>query len=137
MSEKILCAVDDIEHSRVAVIHAAELAAKLHAPLVICTVNGLSGGLRGPQIYLHDDAEIKKLLDFSVGLARSHGAETVTELEINARLIATAVIQYAEQEGVTQIVVGTGDKRGLVRMVLGSVSGEIAARAHCTVVIAR
>ena len=137
MTEKILCAIDDIEHSRVAVIHAAELAAKLHAPLVICSVNGLSGGLRGPPIYLHDEAEIKKLLDFAVELAKSHGAKKVSETEIKARLVASAVIQYAEQEGITQIVVGTGDKRGLVRMVLGSVAAEIAARAHCTVVVAR
>lgn len=137
MTHKILCAIDDIEHSRVAVIHAAELAAKLNAPLVICSVNSLSGGLRGPPIYLHDDAEIKKLLDFSVALARSHGAKKVTETELKARLIGSAVIQYAEQEGITQIVVGTEDKRGIVRMVLGSVAGEIAARAHCSVTIAR
>ena len=137
MSEKILCAIDDIEHSRVAVIHAAGLAAKLQAPLVICSVNSLTGGMRGPPIYLHDSAEIKKLLDFSVDLAKSHGAKKITKTEIKSRLVASAVIQYAEQEGATQIVVGTGDKRGLVRMVLGSVAAEIAARAHCTVIVAR
>jgi nucleotide-binding universal stress UspA family protein len=137
MSHKILCAVDDVEHSRIAVIQAAELAAKLHAPLIICSVNGLAGGMRGPPIYLHEESEIKKLLDFSAALARSYGAKTVTEVELKARLVASSIIQYAEEQGVTQIVVGTEDKRGLVRLVLGSVAGEIAARAHCSVTIAR
>ncbi|EKE17298.1 MAG: hypothetical protein ACD_10C00512G0002, partial [uncultured bacterium] len=30
-----------------------------------------------------------------------------------------------------------GDKRGLSRLVLGSVAADVAARAHCSVTIAR
>ena len=137
MAKKILCAIDDSDHAKLAVVHAAELAARTGAPLTICTVNGLSSGLRGPPIYLYSDAELKSMLDGAAATARKHGAKTVTELEIKAREIATAVIQHAESEGYDHIVVGTGDKRGLARLVLGSVAGDIAGRAHCCVTLVR
>ena len=35
------------------------------------------------------------------------------------------------------IVIGTGDKRGLLRLFLGSVAADVAHRAPCTVIIAR
>ena len=56
---------------------------------------------------------------------------------LRSRDAAAAVVQYAEENGFDHIVVGTGDKRGLSRLVLGSVAADIAARAHCTVTIAR
>ena len=70
-------------------------------------------------------------------LARSEGAATVGVTEIVSREAAPAIIAYAEQNGYTHIVMGTGDKRGLQRLVLGSVASEVATRAHCTVTIAR
>lgn len=39
--------------------------------------------------------------------------------------------------GYTHIVMGTGDKKGLKRLVLGSVATEVMVHAHCTVTIAR
>jgi nucleotide-binding universal stress UspA family protein len=38
---------------------------------------------------------------------------------------------------VGHIVMGTGDKRGISRLVLGSVAADVAGRAHCSVTIAR
>ena len=35
------------------------------------------------------------------------------------------------------IVIGTGDKRGLSRLFLGSVAADVVHRAPCTVIIAR
>ena len=35
------------------------------------------------------------------------------------------------------IVIGTGDKRGLSRLFLGSVAADVSNRAPCTVIIAR
>ena len=137
MTKKILCAIDDTEHAKSAVIQAAELSAKTGASLTVCTVNVMQGGLRGPAIYLHDDADIKKVLDNAASLARKHGANKMSETELKGREISTAVVQYAEQNGFDHIVTGTGDKRGLSRLALGSVAADIASRAHCTVTVAR
>ena len=137
MTKKILCAIDDTDHAKNAVIQAAELSAKTGAALTVCTVNVMQGGLRGPAIYLHDDADIKKILDNAASLARKHGANKMSETELKGREISTAVVQYAEQNGFDHIVTGTGDKRGLSRLALGSVAADIAGRAHCTVTVAR
>lgn len=137
MIKKILCAIDDTEDAMNAVVQAAEFSFKTDAPLTLCMVNALTGGLRGPQIYMHDDATTKKILDNAASLARQHGVKNTVETELKGREISTAVIQYAEQNGFDHIVVGTGDKRGLSRLVLGSVAADIAGRAHCTVTVAR
>ena len=137
MIKKILCAIDDTEHAMNAVVQAAEFSFKTGAPLTLCMVNALTGGLRSPPIYMYDDASIKKILDNAASLARQHGVKNTLETELNGREISTAVIQYAEQNGFDHIVVGTGDKRGLSRLVLGSVAADIAGRAHCTVTVSR
>jgi nucleotide-binding universal stress UspA family protein len=46
-------------------------------------------------------------------------------------------LTYAEEIGADQIVMGTGDKRGVARLVLGSVAAEVAGKAGCTVTVAR
>lgn len=137
MTKKILCAIDGTDHSKDAVMQAAEISSKLAAPLTVCTVNALQGGLRGPPIYLHDDADIRKMLADAHALAQQHGAKKVSELELRGREIATAIIQYAEQNGFDHIVAGAGHRRGLSRLAMGSVAEDLVQRAHCSVTIAR
>jgi nucleotide-binding universal stress UspA family protein len=137
MTKKILCAIDDTDHAKSAVIYAVELSAKTGAQLTFCTVNVLTGGLRGPQIYMHEDADVKKTLDNAASLARQHGVKNSSKAELKGREISTAVVQYAEQNGFDHIVTGTGDRRGLSRLALGSVAADIAGKAHCTVTVAR
>jgi nucleotide-binding universal stress UspA family protein len=43
----------------------------------------------------------------------------------------------AEMNKVDHIVMGTGDKHGLSRLMLGSVAADVCARAHCSVTVAR
>jgi nucleotide-binding universal stress UspA family protein len=137
MTKKILCAIDETDHARSAVIQAAELASKTGAPLTLCTVNALQGGLRGPPIYLHDDKVVKKMLDEASLLVRERGVSNAATTELKSREIATAIVQYAEQNGFDHIVAGAGHHHGLSRLVLGSVVSDIVERAHCTVTVAR
>jgi nucleotide-binding universal stress UspA family protein len=137
MTKKILCAIDDTDHAKNAVADAAELSSKFAAPLTICTVNALQGGLRGPPIYLHDDGDVKKILMEAHSLAEQHGAKKISEVELRGRDIAMAIIQYAEQNGFDHIVAGAGHRRGLSRLALGSVAEDLTHRAHCSVTIAR
>jgi nucleotide-binding universal stress UspA family protein len=137
MTKKILCATDGTEHSAHAVELAATLAAKLGAKLSICVVNVAHGGARGPLIYTWEDEQVKKLLDSAAAAARKAGAHTVEELTLRSREAASAIVQYAEENGFDHIVVGTGDKRGVSRLVLGSVAADVAGRAHCSVTVAR
>lgn len=137
MTAKILCATDGTEHSAGALEFASELSAKFAAPLVICTVNVASGGARGPLIYMKEDSEVKDILDKAAAKARKAGVKSVEEVALKSRDAASAVVHYAEENGVTHIVTGTGDKHGMARLVLGSVAAHISSHAHCTVTVAR
>lgn len=135
--KKILCATDGTDHSAHAVEIAAEMAKKLGASLSICVVNVAHGGSRGPLIYTLEDDQVKKILDGAAGVAKKIGVANVDELALRSREAASAIVQYAEENGYDQIVVGTGDKRGVSRLVLGSVAADVAGRAHCSVLVAR
>ena len=135
--KKILCATDGTAHSAHAVEIAAELAKKLGAHLSICVVNVAHGGSRGPLIYTLEDDQVKKILDAAAAVARKAGAGHVEELALRSREAAAALVQYAEENGFDHIVVGTGDKRGVSRLMLGSVAADVAGRAHCSVTVAR
>ena len=137
MTSKILCATDGTEHSAQAVELAAQMAAKLGAKLSICAVNVARGGVRGPLIYSWEDDQVKKILDAAAATARKAGAGQVEELALRSREAAAAIVQYAEENGFDHIVLGTGDKRGVSRLVLGSVAADVAGRAHCSVTVAR
>lgn len=137
MTTKVLCATDGTEHSLHAIQLAAQMSAKLGAKLSICAVNVARGGARGPLIYSWDDDEVKRVLDSAAAEARKAGATAVDELALRSREAAAAIVQYAEENGYDHIVVGTGDKRGVSRLVLGSVAADVAGRAHCSVTVAR
>lgn len=137
MTRKILCATDGAPHSQHAVELAAQLSAKLGAGLAICTVNIARGGIRGPLIYSMEDAEVKRVLDSAAAIARKAGAGKSEEVALRSREAAAAIVQYAEENGFDHIVMGTGDKHGVSRLVLGSVAADVASRAHCSVTVAR
>lgn len=137
MTKKILCATDGTDHSAHAIELAAQIAAKMGARLTICAVNVAHGGSRGPLIYTWEDDQVKKVLDAAAAAARKAGAHAVEELALRSREAAAAIVQYAEENGFDHIVVGTGDKRGVSRLVLGSVAADVSSRAHCSVTVAR
>jgi len=137
MTRKILCPTDGTDHSELALIQAAEMAAKYDAALTICVVNVAHGGVRGPTISHWTNAQVQSIIADSTALARQHGAKDVHSVDIVSREAAPAIIAYAESNGFDQIVMGTGDKRGISRLMLGSVAADVSGRAHCTVTVAR
>ena len=137
MTSKILCATDGTEHSAHAIELAAQMAAKLGARLSICAVNVARGGVRGPLIYSWEDDQVKKILDDAAAAARKAGAGQVEELALGAARPPPPSFSMRRKTAIDHIVVGTGDKRGVSRLVLGSVAADVAGRAHCSVTVAR
>ncbi len=137
MTRKILCPTDGSDHAAVGLQAAAELAKLTGAHLTACVVNIALGGARGPTINQWKDDEVQKLMADAEALARKDGLSDVGTVELVAREAAPAIIAYAEQNGYSHIVMGTGDKRGIKRLVLGSVAAEVASQATCSVTVAR
>lgn len=137
MTHRILCPVDGTDHSIHAVDAAAELAQKYGGELLLCVVNVAHGGGRGPLIHHWSDEDAQKILDDAATAAKAKGVTPVGTAVVIDREAASGIVAYAEMNKVDHIVMGTGDKRGLSRLVLGSVAADVAGRAHCSVTVAR
>lgn len=137
MDRHILVATDDTEHSKLAVTYATHLAIVSKAELTIAVVNVALGGMRGPVLYSFSEADAKKITSSAAEKARLAGLKDVHEVVILSREADSGIVQYADEKKIDHIVVGTGDKRGISRLALGSVAADVARRAHCIVTIAR
>jgi nucleotide-binding universal stress UspA family protein len=137
MDRHILVATDGTEHSTLAVAYAIHLAIVSKAELTIALVNVALGGVRGPVLYSYSDSDAKKITNNAAEKARLAGIKDVHEMVILSREADSGIVQYADEKKIDHIVVGTGDKTGVSRLVLGSVAADVARRAHCTVTIAR
>ena len=110
MIKKILCSVDDTDHSRAAVDLAAEMAQAFGAELTLVAVNELMGavGRTGAASYLWEDAELKRILDRSMEQAKAAGMTELKTSGLKSRDVARAITMYAEEIGADHIVVGNG-----------------------------
>lgn len=136
---KILCAIDDTDHSLPAIAFAAKLAKAFNAELALVAVNQLIGGYSraGPPAYLWTDSEAERVLSTAAAETKKVGDVKIRTVTIESRDPAQAIISFAEQEGIDHIVVGTGGKGAVQRLVLGSVSRDVVYRAHCPVTVVR
>ena len=134
----ILCCVDGSEHADIALRAAIELAAKLSADLSLLVVNVAFGrSPRGPQALIWTSDEAQAILDKACDMVAKNGQKPAHAGIAVAREASTGITHHALEHDVDAIVIGTGDKRGLSRLFLGSVAMDVANRAPCTVIIAR
>jgi len=138
MTARILCPIDGIDHATTGFVQAIDLAKLNKGHLTICIVNVAEGGARGgPTIAHWSDADAAKILSAAATTARDAGLTDVDTAELISRETAAAIVTYAAQQDFSLIVMGTGDKRGVKRLVLGSVAAEVAGHADCSVLVAR
>jgi nucleotide-binding universal stress UspA family protein len=91
----------------------------------------------GHQAHTLTDAEADEILADATAKVKVLRHELSSAKVLLDREASTAIINHAIALGADHIVIGTGDKRGLERMILGSVAKDIATRAACTVTIVR
>ena len=137
MAQKFLCPVDGTDHATHAVELAADMAQRFGGTLLVCLVNVAMGGGRGPLVHYWNDLDAQAILDKAVAVAEGRGVKPEGTAVVLDRDAAIGIVRYAEMNGVDHIVVGTGDKRGLSRLVLGSVAADVVGKAHCSVTVAR
>lgn len=135
----ILCAIDGTDHSLPTIDFAAKLANALDAQLTFVAVNQLIGGYsRGGSPIPHwTSEEVERVLTDAVVQAKKIGELKTKTVVVESRDPAQAIIFYAEENAIDHIVVGTGGKGAVQRLVLGSVSRDVVYRAHCPVTIVR
>lgn len=141
MPSKLLCATDGSKPAQKAVDYAIKLAKKNGDALTFVNVVTVSAR-RAARTYFWDQeildaasAQIHEILGRATGAANAAGLSGTSCVTVNGRNIAEAIAAYAKKNQFDQIIVGSRNKRGAARLLLGSVAGSVAARASCPVTI--
>jgi nucleotide-binding universal stress UspA family protein len=134
---KVLCCIDGSDHSLKAVEFAEWLADARQCPLVLVAVNQLrptSGFSPLKQWQPEELNELFRTVRRRMAGGRGQAPEQVT---VDAFDVPHAIIDCTASEGCDHIVVGTGDPPFLGKLLLGSVSEAVVAKAPCTVTVVR
>jgi nucleotide-binding universal stress UspA family protein len=135
------------------VVVVAAIDASPTAERVVGLASGLGQPMRGAELHLlHvvDAAPVdpavteaseliergRSLLDKSIELARSRFAGKIVG-HLAAGNTWREIVQFAANVHADLIVVGTHDRKGLSRLVLGSVAEQVMRKASCAVLVAR
>lgn len=137
MAAMVLCCVNDSTHARKAVEFAVELARELERELCFLLVNQTRSASGHPSIRALTDVHAREILDISQRYAQAHGVAAARQALTQARDVAAAILEFATEAGAGHIVVGTGNPPFVGRLLLGSVSEAVVARARCSVTVAR
>jgi nucleotide-binding universal stress UspA family protein len=134
----LLCCFDGTEHADVALAQAVDLAKSLSANLSILVVNVAFGrSPRGPHTLIWTEDEARAMLSEACEKAAKNALKPTDAAVVVAREVSTGIIDYVLDHQIDAVVIGTGDKRGFSRLLLGSVAMDVANRAPCTVIVAR
>ena len=148
-SHKILVAVDGSESSLRAADYAIQLAAKEdNARVVLLNILGISTAKQvassiilaptfGLNEYERYKREAKKCLDKISKRFEEKGIQTIVEIVGGPLPAASSIVNYAENQNVDLIVVGTRGKSGMKKLLLGSVASSVVTHAGSNVLVVK
>jgi nucleotide-binding universal stress UspA family protein len=144
---KILIAIDGSEHSFQAAEYALDLAKKFEAQLYAVTVTYIpaSENLSHKQVLSKslvedgnkDMKNSEQWFDNFVQKASEYNVNLKTELLNSTRPVDYVLLEFAEENGIDLIVMGTKGRTGFKKLLLGSVASSVSTYAHCPVLIVK
>lgn len=134
--DRLICGIDGSLHARVAIDMACSLSRGLDLDLALVAVNRTRAAGGYPDLRDWSDEEAKAILRGAEDQAKANGLAPQLVLT-EGRDIAQALLAVAGSLAGVHIVVGTGDPKGLGRLLLGSVAADVAEQAKVSVTIAR
>ncbi len=136
---KILVAVDPSDTKFLPVVRAVEIARKESAELTLMGVAEVVeaavtviGGDFSSQV----EEYVRKTLEAARETARNAGMEAAV-VQATGDSPAELVVDEAQRGGYDLVVTGTRGKKGVSRLLLGSVTGKIVTLAPCSVLVVR
>jgi nucleotide-binding universal stress UspA family protein len=138
---KIGCAIDFSEPSRLAMHKASELARRLDGDLELVHVHTPPAPV-GDVVVTSADLGPEALGDIEKRMAtwRDEAARLVgrpVRSTVFPGDAAAEIVRLAQEQWFDLIVVGTRGRRGLKRLVLGSVAERVVREAPCAVLVVR
>lgn len=137
MTKTVLCAIDGSLHDQAAIQLSVAIAAGLSAKLNLLVVDHVSFDGRSAPVHKLDHEKVQDLLKRSRDVAIKAGCSDPEMTAVAGRDVARAILNYAEDQHVDHIVLGTGEKMLMQRMLIGSVGHDVVLGAHCGVSVAR
>lgn len=139
--KKLCCAVDFSELSRAAMREAAELARRFDGALELLHVH-LPPPAAGPDFIPPPDfVEIASAELEGTMAAWQEEAERVVGRAVHATVLpgspAEEIVRFTRERGHDLLVVGTHGRRGVQRLLLGSVAERVVREAPCSVLVVR
>lgn len=146
MIKKILVPTDGSDHARKAIEFASDIALKYkakiyllhvvtHEPKIPDSITELMGAehIHESPSYVHLQIVGGKILKLAESEVRTRGVEKVDSVVVEGDP-AKNIIDFAREEGVDMIVIGSRGLGGIKDLFLGSVSHKVSHLAHCTCV---
>ena len=137
---KILIAIDGSDASMDAADYAISISKQHNAELYALHVIHADVDLFGP----HETSEFmtemrnegKKYMDKVRLKANEKNIQIKTEF-ISSTNIAGGIVDYAEENNIDLIVIGTRGLSGFKKLLLGSVATDVVTYAHCPVMVVK
>jgi nucleotide-binding universal stress UspA family protein len=136
---KILIATDGSKYSRGAAVKGLEIArfhgSKVYA-LYVIDLRALTSvnGMPAPEnIYLILEDEGKR----AAGEVKEMAGDLPAEAFVLAGNPASTIVDFAKDNGIDLIVMGTLGKSGIEKLLLGSVAGHVIRHATCPVLVVK
>ncbi len=143
----IMVAIDGSEHSFKAAEYALELAKLYNSKLFAVTVTYIptQDKLTQKQVIGKDMVENKSSsiqasetwFDNFILKAATIGVELKPELINSTRPVDYVILEFAEEQSIDLIIVGTKGRTGFKKLLLGSTASSIVTYAHCPVLVVK
>jgi nucleotide-binding universal stress UspA family protein len=146
--KRLLVAIDHSGYKNKIVSTAFELAKGLGAEIFALHIvdkaslgaaGALLGYYRGGKIEAYEEEmkiQAQKLLDEVRNAGATAGINVSTTVIIN-QSVSSAIVEYAEQNHIDLILVGTKGMSGIEKFLMGSVASNVIGHAHCSVLAVR
>jgi nucleotide-binding universal stress UspA family protein len=145
---KILVGIDGSEASMDASRYAIAIAKKYDSQLIALFVLHIHGirsvsstfitaPTSGIELFEKEKRDAQELLDKVKLEAQKEDVVLRTEIVEGSASVEGSIVDYAENEGASLIVVGTRGKTGFKRSLLGSVASGVVTYAHCPVMVVK
>jgi nucleotide-binding universal stress UspA family protein len=146
---KIMVGIDGSKESINAADYAIAIAKRHHAELI--AVNVLtsdigyaysSPGVESPpltirEIILLAQDEVKKWFDDIKEKADKSGIQFRSEIIMAKKSTVSTMLDYAKEQNINMITVGTRGRSGIKKMLLGSIASGLVTYASCPVLVVK
>jgi nucleotide-binding universal stress UspA family protein len=146
---KIMVGIDGSKESIYAADYAIDIAKKHNAELIAVNVltsdigyTYSSPGVESPpltirEIILLAEDEVKKWFNDIKEKADKNGVRFRSEIIIAKKSTVSSMLDYAEEQNINLIVVGTRGRSGIKKMLLGSIASGLVTYAACPVLVVK